>query len=289
MTGVIDAVSGKDRARARRGLALFFPLVIVFEALCLAMLISTGSPLWIYVLMWSVALASVITRLVNREGFADVSFRFGGRRSVAWALVGLVLPLVVGALSFGPAWLIGLAPFAPPEGGFWTLLLTSLTLGLVINMVWATGEEIGWRGYMLTHLIDAGVPRPVLVHALIWGAWHLPLIFFGIIYAEHPVMLVAALVFMVSVVPMGFVLARIRLETGSIWPGVVAHGAYNSVIQSAFWPVAAAGGSSAAFWVGMEAGLLVAVALVLCAAVVCAGTWTFRRTPDRAMKVPEKV
>ena len=41
---------------------------------------------------------------------------------------------------------------------------------------------------------------------------------------------------MVSATAAACVLARARLETGSIWPCVVLHAAYNSVIQSAFWP-----------------------------------------------------
>jgi membrane protease YdiL (CAAX protease family) len=286
VTGVVSGVRPADRTRARRGLTVFFALVVVFEALCLLAMAATGSALWIYALMGSVALASVIARLVVRVGFRDVSFRLGGAASAVWSVVGLVVPLAVGALAFGTAWLTGLAPFAPPPGGFWAGLLAACTVGLLINMVSAAGEEIGWRGYMLTRLIDAGVPRPVLVHAVIWGLWHLPLVFAGFIYVEHPVTVVAALVFMVSVVPMGFVLARIRLATGSVWPGVVAHGAYNSIIQGAFWPAAAAGGASAAVWVGMEAGVLTAIALLIVAAVVCAGTWRYRRTPDEPMAGP---
>ncbi|HWN28750.1 MAG TPA: type II CAAX endopeptidase family protein [Actinomycetospora sp.] len=289
MTRVMTTAASADRTRARRGLGLFFVLIVVFEAVCLTLLSATGSPLFIYVLMWSVALASVVARLAMREGFGDVSFRWGGWSSVRWSVVGVVFPLVVGVLAFGTAWLTGLAPFAPPPGGFWAGLVMALTLGLVMNLVWATGEEIGWRGYMLTRLIDAGVPRPVLVHSVIWGLWHTPLIFAGFIYSEHPVTIVAVLLFMVSVIPMGFVLARIRLTTGSVWPGVVAHGAYNSVIQAAFWPAAAAGGPSAAVWVGMEAGILTAVALVIVGFVVCAGTWTYRRSPDELMRGPERL
>jgi membrane protease YdiL (CAAX protease family) len=287
VTGVVTGVRPPDRTRARRGLAVFLVMIVVFNALCLWLISATGSPLWIYALMWSVALSSVVARLVMREGFRDVSFRLGGLASLRWALIGLVFPLAVGALAFGTAWLTGLAPFAPPPDGFWMGLVVALTVGLVMSVVAAAGEEIGWRGYMLTHMIDAGVPRPVLVHSVVWGLWHLPLIFAGFIYAEHPVTIVAVLLFMVSVLPMGFVLARARLESGSVWPGVVAHGAYNSVIQAAFWPAAAAGGAGAAVWVGMEAGILVALALILVGAVVCAGTWTFRRTPDQLMDRPQ--
>ncbi len=53
--------------------------------------------------------------------------------------------------------------------------------------------------------------------------------------------------------------------------------------------MAAAGGASAAVWVGNEAGILVAIALIIVATVVCLGTWAFRRTPDELMVRPAKV
>jgi CAAX protease family protein len=277
-------IPGADRARARRGLTIFFSLVIVFAVPFVGLVVATGNLLWIFAYMWSVALSSIIARLVQREGFADVSFRFGGRRTLIWVVIGLLFPQVVGFAAFGFAWLTGLAPFVPPPGGFWKALLVASTIGTAFGVLTAAGEEIGWRGYMLIRLIDAGVPRPVLVSGVIWGLWHVPLIVTGVIYAEHPSTFVAVLVFMVSATAAACVLARARLETGSIWPCVVLHSAYNSVIQSAFWP--AAPGTGAFIWVGMEAGILVAVVLVLLALALCRGRWTFLRTPDQLMSAP---
>ena len=148
----------------------------------------------------------------------------------------MLFPQVVGFVAFGFAWLTGLAPFVPPPGGFWNALVVASTIGTAVGVISAAGEEIGWRGYMVIRLIDAGVQRPVLVSGVIWGLWHVPLIVVGAIYAEHPARLVAVLVFMVSATAAACVLARARLETGSIWPCIVLHAAYNSVIQGAFWP-----------------------------------------------------
>jgi hypothetical protein len=49
------------RRDARRGLALFLVWVAVFDAVFATVLVNTGNLLWIYALMWTVALASVIT------------------------------------------------------------------------------------------------------------------------------------------------------------------------------------------------------------------------------------
>src|SRR3712207_7188827 len=57
--------------------------------------------------------------------------------------------------------------------------IVPFAVGMVVGLVLAAGEEIGWRGYMLTRLIDAGVPRPVFASGLIWALWHVPLVLGG--------------------------------------------------------------------------------------------------------------
>jgi membrane protease YdiL (CAAX protease family) len=82
---------------------------------------------------------------------------------------------------------------------------------------------------------------------------------------------------MVGVTSFGFVFARMRLETGSIWPAIALHGAWNSIIQGAFDPVTT--GAGATLWVG-EAGILTALALVVAAVIFSRGHWTIRRVPE---------
>jgi hypothetical protein len=78
------AVSPPDLQRAaRRGLAIYFALLVVISGSLEAYYIFInpellGTLFALLALMWSPAVASVIARLVLREGFSDVSFRFGG-------------------------------------------------------------------------------------------------------------------------------------------------------------------------------------------------------------------
>jgi membrane protease YdiL (CAAX protease family) len=289
---------------ARRGLAVYFailvPLTVVFQAI----IISTGdSILWLIPLMWSPAAASIAARLVLREGFADVSFRLGGSRTWIYIVLALILPLVIGLVAFGIAWTTGLARFDPPQPTgliatlagaavspltvFLVMVALAATIGTLLGCLFAAGEEIGWRGYMLTRLIDAGVPRPILVSGVIWGLWHVPLIFGGLLYVESPSPALAATVFMVSATSFSYVMARLRLETGSIWPAIVGHSAYNSIIQAAFHP-ATKYGAGAGLWVDDEAGILVALALVVTAVVFSRGSWTYVRSlPGRGMPLSQ--
>jgi hypothetical protein len=62
-------------------------------------------------MMWSPAIASVVARLVLREGFADVSFRLGGRRTWKYIVLALIFPIVIGLIAYGIAWTTGLARF----------------------------------------------------------------------------------------------------------------------------------------------------------------------------------
>jgi uncharacterized protein len=229
---------GDTRSQARRGLAVFFavllPLTAIFQAI-----IATGNASWILALMWSLAAASVVARLVLREGFADVSFRLGGRRTWKYLVLAPIFPIVIGLIAYSIAWTTGLARFDPQPLGlvvplvgdsaspltvFVVTLALAATVGTVFVFPYAAGEEIGWRGYILTRLIDAGVPRPILASGVIWGLWHVPLILAGMYVAgSSPV--VSAVLFMVAATSFCFVIARVRLESGSIWPAIALHAA----------------------------------------------------------------
>ena len=272
------------RRRARRGLAIYFAVVVALSAPMQAVIIAAdleggrnGAVLWLALigaLMFVPTTASVVARLSLKEGFSDVSFRLGGRRGRNAMLQALVFPLLIGLLAYGIARVAGLIGFGiPPTGlGGWAAAFAVL---LVLNIVFVFGEEIGWRGYMLTRLIDAGVPRPVLASGLIWGAWHVPLFLWGGFVQGVPPILATALL-LVMPPALGFVLARMRLETGSVWPAVALHVAWNVAIQAGFQPLAT--GASSQVWVG-ENGVITALVLVVAAIIYSRGKWTILREP----------
>jgi membrane protease YdiL (CAAX protease family) len=214
-------------------------------------------------------MVSLIARLSVREGLSYVSFRLGVRRGVQGMLLALIQPVIVGVVAYGIAWSVGLAEFAPPAstafpavqgavGRFGLLFLAALGVNFVAQLIGGVGEEIGWRGYMLTRLIDAGVPYPVLVSGLIWGAWHLPLLLSGL-YQAGPNVYLSALLFMVAVTVLAWFYAQLRLATGSIWPVIILHGAWNCFIHDVF--DASTGGAQATLWIG-ESGILVVLAVI---------------------------
>lgn len=290
--------AARVRLRARHGLMIYFGVLVPLSAVFQVLLVRTGNWVWVLPLMWSPAAASVVARLVLREGFADVSFRVGGRRGWWAILVAVVFPLVIGLTVYGIAWLTGLARFDPrpgvlaaqlvgdsaaPVAVFLVMLAVAATIGTVVGALAAAGEEIGWRGYLLTRLIDAGIPRPILVSGLIWGLWHVPVVL-GTGYAAGPSPAASALLLVALATAFGVVFARLRLETGSVWPAIVLHAAWNSIIQSAFDAARSGGDRSAlhddaSWWVG-ESGVLTVLAMIIAAVVFAQGRWAIRRKPE---------
>jgi CAAX protease family protein len=266
--------------RARQGLLIFACLLIPLSLF----------GYWFYVnfpdaplvlpslpLMLSPGLASIITRLLRREGFADVSFRLRGPKIGSAYLLAFTLPLVVGGMTYGFAYLVGLAKFDPPPFPFAVSSpLAQFGLNVVFSAILillllpsAGGEEIGWRGYLLPRMIHARIPQPILLTSLIWGAWHLPVVFAGV-YAVGPSSLLSAAGLMVAALAFGSILAWIRIGTGSIWPCIISHAAWNAIINGAFTP--ATQNATENLWVG-ETGILVAATLVI-AALWLGRTWS---------------
>ena len=268
------------RSQARHGLVIYLAILVLLSAPIQAVIISAdldgganGMIAWLALitgLMFVPTLASVVARVALKEGFSDVSFSFGGRQGRKTIWQALLLPLIIGLIVYGVAWTSGLVGFRRPPLGIDSIV--GFAVVFLLNVVLVSGEEIGWRGYMLPRLIAADVPRPVLASGLIWGLWHVPLVLWAG-FADGPSPLLSAALLMVTVPSLGYVLARMRLETGSVWAAVALHVSWNSLIQTGFDPLTT--GAQRALWVG-ETGILTALALVVAAIIYSRGRWTMR-------------
>ena len=257
---------------ARRGVAIFLVLVGITSAVIEWLIIRAGGtidkqPALVVALMWMPGLACIATRILRREGFADVSFAFGGSRGVLAIVLAWLFPVLIGGVAYGSAWATGLAEFSPGKGvaipsmmalydvNFLMHIARALAIAAPLSMVLTMGEELGWRGYLLPRLVRARVPAPILWSGVIWGLWHVPLIVSGQYVVSSDPRLSAA-VFCASVIGGAYVFGWLRLYSGSIWPSVLGHASWNVVIQDVFDKHTA--GSSP--WVG-EGGVLTLVAL----------------------------
>jgi uncharacterized protein len=266
--------------KALRGLAVFFTVLLAGSAYLEHRIVVLGGPIQnhldlICALMWWVTISSLVPRLVLVESPRDISFRWGGWPGTRAIVVATALPLAVGFVAYGIAWGTGLADFSEPRPGtrFLDFLLLMLTVGSLVSCTYAAGEEIGWRGYMLTRLIDSGVPGPIFFSGLVWALWHVPLILSGQ-YASGPHPALSAVLFVGDVIGLGYVFAWLRLSSGSIWPCIWAHGAWNAVIQGPFDMST----TRYSVWVG-ESGVLTTLATIVFA-IVLYRVWPLARQTD---------
>ena len=115
------------------------------------------------------------------------------------------------------------------------MLAAGVAAGLTINAAVALGEEIGWRGYLLDLLAGRlGEPVAALVIGVMWGLWHLPLVYMGYNYIL-PIQcgtgargLPAVAAFTVFTVAASLLLVGLRLH-GSVAAAAAGHGVINGV------------------------------------------------------------
>ena len=102
-----------------------------------------------------------------------------------------------------------------------------ITSGLAIGTLFALGEEIGWRGYMLPRLLGRGVVPAMLLVGFLHGVWHLPLMLTTDLYHNTGNPLLIVPLFLVTLTLAGVFFGFLRLWTGSVWAVAIAHAAAN--------------------------------------------------------------
>ena len=118
-------------------------------------------------------------------------------------------------------------PFNDPILVVFINIITAFTLAALINSLFALGEELGWRGYLLAKLAPLGMSRASLLIGVIWGVWHAPAIFMGYNYPGHP--LVGALFMVWFAVGWSVIFTWLRQVTRSVLAAAFGHGLLNAV------------------------------------------------------------
>jgi uncharacterized protein len=136
--------------------------------------------------------------LVHFSGFADaVSARLPG---------GAKLPMPIQLLAL--------------------IQLAEIPIGALINSLLTVGEETGWRGFLLPALRPLGTWPALLITGALWGLWHAPIILLG--YDFNRPNLFGLALMIIGCTVYGTLVGWLRIRSGTIWPSVIAHGAFNA-------------------------------------------------------------
>lgn len=255
-----------DGRPSRGRVALFLVLAFAIDWACWVWAgsqtgwsVAEGSGPWPAVLPLSMFAPLVSAFVVRAVPGADVprGWRPRVRGNVRWYVVALLAPsalTLLGALVY-----FALVPgaFDPTAKSYAQLARAQLgadasqvpvlmaaqfssaaLLAPFFNMIFAIGEEAGWRGF-LHPALRGWLPRPaaMLATGAIWGLWHAPLIAmgynYGTSYPGFPVVGILAMV--LFCMGFGTLLCLLRDVTNSVWPCALAHGALNAVAGLPVW------------------------------------------------------
>ncbi|MEN9564656.1 MAG: hypothetical protein RIR73_2900 [Chloroflexota bacterium] len=197
------------------------------------------------VAMWGPGLAAIfVTLFIAKKPFSSLRLNtLGPKRFYLWAwFLPAALTILGGAftLLFGVAKLdlsftmiqnaLSAAPGGadvPPMVIVLSQTLLALTLGPLINVLFTMGEELGWRGFLLPHLLPLGQWKAVILSGVIWGVWHAPAIAQGHNYPGYPILGIFMMI--IFCVLLGIIISWLYINTKSPWVAALAHGAVNAI------------------------------------------------------------
>mgnify|MGYP002623730173 CR=1 FL=1 len=189
-------------------------------------------------------LSVIIVQAIHKEQTLKkigVSFTFN-----RWFVVAILLPVVINVLAMFCSALLPSMKFStetpllkdalakvsqsmPGIGAYGLLgitILSGITAGMTINALFAFGEEIAWRGWLLKQFEGVNFLKTSLIIGVFWGIWHAPLIAMGHNYPDHPVAGIGMMIlFCLMVTPM---VQYIRIKANSVIAVAVFHGTINA-------------------------------------------------------------
>ena len=188
-------------------------------------------------------------------------------------------------LSFAAAIAVGWAAGVLSPGGLGAFG-SAVAVNVLPTVLKNVAEEGAWRGYLTPGLLRRRLPDPAvwLVVGVVWGVWHLPYYLWFLdeslirsVWDVPPI--VYALIAIAISICWAPLFTELRILSGSIWPGLIAH----SIANLSQIPVSLGGLPITPGW-----GLLVSpvVGIIPNAIVLAAGLGLWARRTGRLRRRP---
>jgi len=182
----------------------------------------------------------VVLRLAGgKNSFAGVGM--AGGKPGYWILFGLGIILFLGiqtllnwVFKLGQPVDLGMLTTQAAAAGMSAPVLLiiataqTILLGPFLGLLVTFGEEYGWRGYLQPALTKMGHARGVALLGVIWGVWHLPIIWMGYNFPGHPVL--GSLSMVLFTVGLGFMLGYAVLKAKGVWIAAFLHALFNQTL-----------------------------------------------------------
>ena len=235
--------------KERKAILTFYIITFVISLGIEAVMIADPSKASLmYLLMWVPGVVGIILSKVffGRKGSVGVLRKF----KPVYILWGIVIPVIYLALSYPVAWAVfkdptigiqGLAEYnagkAVEPSKAVILLVVLFFFGMIGSALTATGEELGWRGFVYPLMEkEFGPVKAVAINGFLWALWHVPLIIGGVYQAAvNPVY--GVIMFIIDVMIITIIFTWSRSVSGSVIPAVLLHSSHNLVDQMYLQPL----------------------------------------------------
>lgn len=242
--------------------AVTFFLLATGMCSALAVLAPNGEGAAIFAMLTPTIAVVLMNLVVTRDGWTREGWSSlgTGRLGLRFWPIAVGLPLIVLAASESLVRLTGLTDWHLPD---LSDLLSSTAANLPILFALVLGEEVGWRGYLSPLLARDGHRAPLLRTGLLHGLWHLPVVFLASgAYLVDGSRWVVVPVFLAVLTCAGVVYGRLRELSGSVYPAVLLHMAFNFGLGLAEDNVTTTAADMVA-QIGREGGIITLTVLVL--------------------------
>lgn len=239
------------RKEAWKTIFIFLAIVTAISSLFHYAIVNLyPSRIYIGGLMWSPAIATIITLKLKGRSISSLNWDWGNWKYIRLsyfmpALYVSITYLLIWVFSLGglPSeeiileWakelgLIGIGTLNPTIALIVAVVLLG-TVGVIRAMATTLGEEIGWRGFFIYELRKVLSFTGVSIFSgIIWASWHWPLIVY---YGENVYLEMTT--FFVVIISMSVVMTYYTFKSKSLWPAVIFHAVSNVFVQKIFPPL----------------------------------------------------
>lgn len=243
MTDIVAA----DSRRTKNSIIVYILLTAALSSIfyLLGIRRSGLGPVLGFGIMWCPGVSGLLTRVVFQGNLRGTGFGWGLTK---YQFASYWIPFAYASIVYVPFWLAGyfdsnnqlLAelikrfPHLPQAARLPLRFLFLATVGMLGSCIFALGEELGWRGFLVPQLAKlTSFPRVALISGTIWALWHYPLILFADYHGAGP-RWYSVVCFTVMVLGLSFLFAWMRLKSGSVWTGMLLHGSHNIFVQAFF-------------------------------------------------------
>ncbi|MFC2093056.1 CPBP family intramembrane glutamic endopeptidase [Bacteroidota bacterium] len=260
----------------------------VITFLVITSIISIGIFIWMFsgardsmpavlAMMWTPGISAILTSLIFKDKIRNYGWKSGKCKFLGYAYI---LPILVSIVAYGLVWLSGFAEFTTEEvvnykwaellgftlpAPFIAGLLSKMVIVPFIALIFVTGEEIGWSGFLTPKLLKiSSVHVTSLIVGIYWSVWHYPGIIGGF-YGSGTPLWVQLPGFTLCLIGASFVRTVLVSQSKSLWTGVVLHASHNIVLMGIFYEMTVKQGYSG--YLVSETGVFLGIVYIIIAVI----------------------